>query len=344
MPEKTQESSKHVTLVDVAEDADVSRATASLVARESDLVADSTRERVLASMDKLGYVYNRAAANLRSKTTRAIGLAITDIKNPFFAELAVDIESYLDQDGYEVLLTNTAEKLEKQSRLLEMMHGYQVDGVLLCPTRGTSPDAIEKLRRWKLPFVLITRYVAGIEADYVGAENARGAKMATQHLLDHGHRRIAFIGGPAESSARRDREKGYRTALRQAGVKAEEHLSAISPVTREGGYEAVQRLIEHAHPPSAALCYNDVVAFGTMLGLQAEGIQPGEDFAVVGFDNISDSASWRPALTTVSIPPWQIGERAVQLLLERIAHPEASHRHLTLSPELVVRESCGTGS
>lgn len=344
MSETSQESSEQVTLVDVAEDADVSRATASLVARDSDLVADATRKRVLASMEKLGYVYNRAAANLRSKTPRAIGLAITDILNPFFAELAVDVENHLDQDGYEVLLTNTSEELEKQDRILEMMHGYQVSGVVLCPARSTPPETIKQLQKWNLPFVLVTRYVTGVEANYVGGDNVAGAEMAVEHLLDHGHRRIAFVGGPTESSARKDREIGYRKALQRAGREVDANLSITSPVTREGGYEAVRELLTVPEPPSAALCYNDVVAFGVMRGLQAEGVRPGKDFAVVGFDNISDSSSCKPALTTVSIPPQRIGEKAVNLLLERIARPDETTRRVTLPPTLVVRESCGTGS
>ena len=335
---------RRVTLSDVAADAGVSRATASLVLRGSPLVSDRTREHVRASMRKLGYVYNRAAASLRAQRSHTVGLAVTDITNPFFAELAVGIETYLDEARYTVLLTNTAEKLDKQDRLLATMHGYQIDGLLLCPARGTPLESIDHLRQWGLPFVLITRYLPGSEVDYVGADNVAGAEMAVEHLLDLGHRRIAFVGGPSDSSARHDRLTGYRNTLAGHNLTPDEALSIISPVTREGGYAAMDTLLDQPDPPTAALCYNDVVAFGAMLALQAAGLTPGPDVSIVGFDNIADSALWQPALTTVSITPYQIAEEAVRLLLHRIAHPDAAPQQIILPPELIVRDSSGSPS
>ncbi len=336
-----KEPTRRVTLSDVAADAGVSRATASLVLRGSPLVSDRTRAHVRASMQKLGYVYNRTAASLRAQRSNTVGLAVTDITNPFFAELAVGIETHLDEARYTVLLTNTAEKLDKQDRLLTTMQGYQIDGLLLCPARGTTLETLENLRRWGLPFVLITRYLPGSDVDYVGADNIAGAEMAVEHLLALGHRRIAFLGGPSDSSARHDRLTGYRNALTGHGLTPDDALSVTSPVTRDGGYAAMQTLLDRLDPPTAALCYNDVVAFGAMLALQAAGLTPGPDFSVVGFDNIADSALWHPALTTVSITPHQIAEEAVRLLLDRIAHPDDDARQIVLPPELIVRDSSG---
>ena len=333
---------QRITLSDVAADAGVSRATASLVLRGSPLVAESTRARVLASMQKLGYVYNRAAANLRAHRSQTIGLVVTDITNPFFAELAVSIEARLDEAQYAALLSNTSDQLEKQARLLETLHGYRVDGMLLCPAQDTPSDTLAQLRLWNLPFVLIARNIAGSEADYVGADNVSGAEQAVTHLIAHGHRRIAFAGGPATSSARRERLLGYQNALAQHDLPLDEALSLTSPVTREGGFEALRTLLALPEPPTAALCYNDVVAFGAMHGLQAEGRTPGDDFAIIGFDDIADAALVRPALSTVAIPPQKIGEEAVQLLLDRIAQPEAPTQQIILPPELVLRASCGT--
>jgi LacI family transcriptional regulator len=325
--------------MDVAKDAGVSRATASLVLRDSPLVADDTRDRVLASMRKLGYVYNRAAASLRTQRSQAVGLVVTDITNPFFAQMTIGSEAQLEQADHAVLLANTSDKLAKQDRLLEAMHEYGVDGILFCPAKGTSPDTIERLRRWHLPFVLVTRYLFEVEADYVGADNVLGAEMAVEHLLANGHRRIAMIGGPADSSARRERRRGYCNALERRGLNVDESLSIASPVTRDGGHRAILELLKPPDPPTAALCYNDVVAFGVMLGLQAAGRVPGEDFSVVGFDDIEEAALWRPALTTVSIAPRQIGVEAARLLLERIAGPDGSPRQTILPPKLVVRDS-----
>jgi LacI family transcriptional regulator len=337
----TQLSNRPVTLVDVAHDAGVSRATASLVLRGSDLVADETRARVLATMRKLGYVYHRGAASLRTQRSQTVGLIVPDVTNPFFAEMTVGIEERLDQAQHVVLLGNTAETLSKQERLLAMMQEYRADGVLLCPATGTSAQAIIRLRQWRLPFVLFTRYIEGVDSDYVGADNVRGAELATEHLVSLGHQRIAFVGGPENSSARRDRLQGYRTALMQHGLPIDPTLQLTSPTTREGGHQCIRALLDQAEPPTAVLCYNDIVAFGVMLGLQASGRTPGRDVAVVGFDDIAEAALWQPALTTVAIAPRQIGEEAARLLLERVAAPDAAARQVILHPKLVVRDSCG---
>ena len=328
-----------MTLLDVARHAGVSRATASLVLRESPLVAEKTREQVQASMEALGYVYNRAAANLRSQKSKTIGLVITDISNPFFAELAVSIETKLDEAKFTVMLSNTMDNLEKQHRLLQVMRGHQVDGILLCPAEGSSMETIEMLERWQLPYVLIARYIQGSQSDYAGSDNELGASLAVDHLVSQGHKRIAFLGGTAGSSARRDRLRGYQTALSRHGLAFEERLSITSSVTRHGGFEAVIQLLNLNNPPSAAICYNDVVAFGAMLGLQSKEITPGRDFAIVGFDNIADAALVSPALTTVSIQPRKIGESAIDLLMERIETPEIKGRQIILPPEVIVRDS-----
>ncbi len=290
-------------------------------------------------MKLLGYVYNRAAANLRSQRSRTIGLVVTDITNPFFAELAISVESQLDNASYSAMLSNTLDDIERQDRLLQAMRGHQVDGILLCPASGTTASTITMLETWGLPFVLVSRYVNGSEADYAGADNVLGAEMAVEHLIQQGHRRIAFIGGSSNSSARKDRLKGYKRALKRNGLEIEPALSITSSVSRQGGFDALTQLIDRENPPSAALCYNDVVAFGAMLGLQSQSIPPGKDFAIVGFDDIADAALVRPSLTTVSIQPHKIGQAAIDLLIDRIEKPHRASHQVILPPEVIVRES-----
>ena len=340
-PHAAHAHGERVTLLDVARHAGVSRATASLVLRGSSLVAADTRQRVLSSMQQLEYVYHRAAASLRTQRSRSIGLVMTDISNPFFAELAVGIEATLDEAQYVVMLANTAESLEKQERLLATLHENNADGVLCCPAVCTPRTTIDMLRRWRLPVVLLVRYLLDVDVDYVGADNVLGAELAVEHLLAHGHRRIAFIGGPGTSSARRDRLQGFGNALHRHGLAADEALAPTSPPTRSGGHQAILPLLAYHDPPTAALCYNDVVAFGVMLGLQQQGRSPGTDFAVIGFDDIAEAALWDPALSTVAITPRQIGVAAAELLLSRISHPDDPPRQVIMSPTLAVRASCG---
>lgn len=334
------QSSKRVTLKDVAEDAGVSRATASLVVRNSPLVAETTRAKVLASIDKLGYVYNRAAAMLRTQKSQTVGLVVTDIANPFFAQMTQGSEATLDEASYALLLANTSDDPQRQRRLLRTMYARGVDGILICPARGTALNEVKRLQQWGVPFVQVTRYLNDLDADYVGSDNVKGAEMAVRHLIAMGHRRIAFIGGSPESSARRDRLKGYRHALEHAGLELDPRLLQTSPVTRAGGYQGAVSLLDRPEPPTAALCYNDVVAFGVMLGLHAQGKTPGKDFAVVGFDDIEEAALWRPALTTVSIPPRNVGKVAADLLLARIDDPEVPAQRHIMDPKLIVRDSC----
>jgi LacI family transcriptional regulator len=337
-------ASKRVTLVDVAEAAGVSRATASLVLRGSDLVAEETRERVEAAMRSLGYVYHRGAASLRQGRSQTVGLVVPDVTNPFFAELTVAIEGQLELAQHVALLGNTAETLAKQERLLAMLGEYRADGVLLCPAEGTRADTIHALQRAQLPVVLFTRDVDGVEVDYVGADNTAGSELAAAHLLAAGHRRIAFVGGPAGSSARRERLTGYHRALREAGLQPDPVLERSSPTTHEGGLAAVAPLLTQPEPPTAVLCYNDIVALGVMRGLERQGREVGRDVAVVGFDDIAGAAFWHPALTTVAVAPRRIGQEATTLLFERIEQPKAPPRRIILPPTLVVRESSAARS
>lgn len=335
------QSNQRVTLVDVAKHAGVSRATASLVLRNSPLVADKTRERVQQSMQDLGYVYNRGAARLRTQKSFSIGLVVTYISNPFYAELTIGAEGTLDSSGYVAFLANTSDTATKQSRFLETVLEHGVDGILLCPAKDTSADELEQLSK-QIPIVQFVRSVAGLSLDYVGSDNIGGTYLGTEHLIEHGHRCIAFIGGPPQSSARQERVQGYINALQTNGIEARDDLIVTTPVSREGGRDAVNQLLESKEPPTAAICYNDVIAFGAMMSLQSLGHTPGQDFAVIGFDDIEDAATWMPSLTTISVNPKRIGKIAVDRLLKRIESPDIEPTHISLEATLMIRESCGS--
>jgi LacI family transcriptional regulator len=338
---RIQQISKRVTLLDVANASGFSRATVSLVLRDSPLVAEETRQRVQAVMQDLGYVYHRAAANLRSHKSHTVGLVVSDITNPFFSEMTMSIEAHLDKANYISLLCNTSEMLGKQERLLSTLQEYSADGILLCPARGTTLASIEKLQRFQLPFVLVGRHLPGIETDYVGADNIVGADVAVKHLISLGHRKIAFIGGPLNTSSRQEREQGWRQAQTDHNLPINESFIVNTAVTREGGAEAIRQLLQLPEKPTACLCFNDVIAFGVMLGLQSMNLQTGSDFAVVGFDDVAESAMTHAKLTTMAVSPRQIGAEAVQLLLDLIETPDKLPRKIILQPQLVIRESCG---
>jgi LacI family transcriptional regulator len=338
-----QERGSRVTLQQVANHAGVSRATASLIVRGSKLVSEGTRKKVQESMNELGYIYDRVAANLRSRNSSTIGLIITEIGNPYFSELLVGVHQELDKEGYTVILGTNFESVEKQEKLISTMLEYRVGGVIMSPVSGSSMDSINRLMQWDIPVVLVTKEPPNSDKDYVGIDNVLGGQIATDYLIKKGHRRIAFLGGPLESSARLDRKQGYKNALKQAEIECDESLVLSSTATRQGGMEITRQILKHPDPPTAIFCYNDVVAFGVMLGLKEAGLEPGRDIAVVGYDNILEAAVTNPALTTVMASPMLVGTEAANLLHKRILDKlDDAPRRIILKPELVIRDSCTT--
>ena len=327
------------TLKDVADSAGVSRSTVSLVLRNSPLIAKKTHDRVQAAIKAVGYVYNRSAANLRTRRSGIVGLVICEISNPFFAEFTAGIDAVLDHAGLVSFLGNTAESPARQDRFIDRMQEHNAEGLILVPADATSSRLVQRLGVWGAPCVQALRYLTGRDEDYVGADYRLGMAMATEHLIGLGHRRIAFIGGTKRTSATAERHAGYRSALNRYGMN--DDLIVYCPPVLSAGPPAISELLKRADPPTAAVCFNDLTAFGVMLGLSELGIRPGLEFGVVGFDDIADAASWRPALTTVATKPHQIGEDAANLLLHRIATPQGGPERVILPPRLVVRDSCG---
>jgi LacI family transcriptional regulator len=331
---------RRTTLVDIAADAGVSRATVSLVLRNSPQIPDVTRKRVQHSMDKLRYVYNRGAASLRTDMSQTVGIIVPDIMNPYFAEMVSAIEDALSSLRRIPFLHNSREDLDRQDLFIHAMHEHNVDGVFLCPASDTPPALFEWFGQARLPVVQISRFVADVATDYVGPDNERGVREAVQHLIALGHRRIAFIGANQSNSTGRERESGWHNALATAGLARDPQLVVSCPATRDDGMHAVLRLLGQPQPPTAAMCFNDVLAFGVMLGLRYSDLEPGADFSVIGCDAIAETALWRPALTTIAIPNKIIGAKAADVLMERVADRDRPAQRLVIEPTLVIRASC----
>jgi len=329
-----------VTLRDVAADAKVSKSTVSLVLRSSPLVADDTRLAVLTSIDKLGYVYNRGAASVRSKRSQLVGLIVPDIRNPFFAEIAMGAEDQLADSAYVSMLANTSGQHSRQVQMVTTIQEHQIDGVLFCPTQDTSEAEIEKLQR-QTPMVLAIRDYPGLSVDSVDIDNLGSATLAMDRLISQGHRRIAFIGGYPGGTIWKERIRGYRQQLTVQNIPFDESLVVRCPNTGDGGHKAILELLQQPVPPTAALCFQTSVAYGVMLGLQSSGLTPGQDFAVIGIDELPEAALWQPSITTVSIEPYQVGRVAARILLERIENPDKLEEQITVPSRLIIRESCG---
>lgn len=334
-----QSKKGRVTLQQVAKHAGVSTSTASLIVRNNPRISEATRKKVLKSMHELGYVYDRIAANLRSQSSDTVGIIITDISNTFFSEFLIGVHDALDEVGYTVLLGTTFDSVAKQDHLLSTMMEHRVGGLILCPVSESSQDTIERLNEIDTPMVLAVRELPGVNSDYVGIDYPEGARIAVDHLLGKGHKRIALLGGIKESSTWIERMEGYREALSRAGLEVDESLVIDSAPTREGGLEAVLKVLENPNPPTAIFCFSDLIAFGVMQGLMMKGINPGKDMDIVGFDNVPVAEIYHPPLTTISSFPRRIGKKAANLLYQQMEKIEREQQRIILNPELIIRES-----
>lgn len=330
------------TITDIAGVADVSKSTVSLVLQGSPLIKAETAARVKQAADALGYVYNRGAADLRRQSSNVVGMIINDLTNPFFAELLVGMERKLMEAGYVSLMTHTGENLQTQARVLASLREYNAAGLMFCPAFGTPASVLEEIRAWRIPLLVVVRPVGDESYDFVGADNEAGTFLATEHLIQRGHRRIAFLGRKGVGEIYERRRQGFERAMRSYDVPvAAEYVIDVAP-TREGGREGIRRALSLEAPPTAAVCYNDIVAFGALGELGERGIVAGDAFAVVGFDGVADAAHSNPPLTTIAVDPGHIGEIAAQTLLRRLREPDSPPLRHVAQPQLVVRQSSGT--
>jgi LacI family transcriptional regulator len=309
-----------VTLADIAHACDLSRATVSLVLRGSPLVNAETRARVEAELKRQGYVYHRGAANLRRKMSSTVALVINDLSNPFFAEFAAGVDEALAAAGYVTLLGSTGESSERQQAVLNSLLEHDPAGIILSPAEGTDAARLRSLLGTRTPMLVFNRALGG-EWDYLGLDNVHGARLATQHLLAQGHRRIAFFGGHEDSSSCHERREGYRAALADAAIAPEPQWIIECSPTRLEAARQTGALFVRDPAPTAAVCYNDAVALGLIAGLSTRGRRAGHDFAVTGFDDIPEAAVSAPPLTTVSVDPRARGRQAADLILQRLREP-----------------------
>jgi LacI family transcriptional regulator len=342
MPRITPQRRK-VTLADIALGCDVSRATVSLVLRGSPLVNSATRARVEAELKRQGYVYNRAAANLRRRTSSSIGLVVNDLGNPFFAEFAAGADEALASAGYVTLLGNTGESPERQQAVLNSLVEHGPAGIILSPAEGSEGERVLAAVGMHTPLLVFNRELPDDDGthrwDTLEMDNEHGARLATEHLIGLGHQRIAFFGGHRESSSVEQRRRGYASAMGAAGLKVDPAWMIESAPTRLEAARQTGALFARDPAPTAAVCYNDAVALGLMLGLTKRGRRPGEDFALTGFDDVAEASVCVPPLTTVAVDPRGLGRRSAELILERLRNPETDTASTIAPVRLVVRES-----
>ncbi len=325
----------NVSIKDIAKAAGVSHSTVSRALTNTPLVASKTRRRIERIARNLGYTPNAIARGLVTQRTRAVGVIVTTIADPFVAEVVRGIEEIAGDQRYRVFLGNSHSDPNREVNLVKALREWRVDGVIVASSRVGSMY-LPMLKKIRVPIVLINNQHTGRYIHSVGVDNILGGRIATSHLISLGHRVIAYIGGPPEHAANAERKAGYRQALLDAKIKYDPSL-VLNGSGRADGGDQVADLTQHAPNITALVCYNDMTAIGAMHALKRSGKRIPQDISIVGFDDIDFASYVDPPLTTIHQPKDELGRLAMRMLLDLLNSNKVTNA--TVPVELVIRES-----
>ena len=327
------------TIKDIARMAGVSTATVSYVLNGTRPVSPERHQRVTAAIRELQYRPNAVAQSLRRKQTRTIGLIVPDNSNPFFAEVAKGVEDAGYEAGVSVILCNSDSSFDRELRYMELLHNKRVDGVIFIATTAKA-DHVRGLTAAGVPLVTFYRQVPDLNVDTLVVDNLGGGYLATRHLIELGHTAIACVAPASSESPSALRVSGFRQAMAEAGLAVDEALIFRGDNRFSGGKDGAEHLLQTGKPMTAIFAGNDVMAIGVMRTLHLQGLSVPGQVSVVGFDGISLGAYVTPALTSIVQPRYEAGQKAFQLLLERMRDGYSGQpRAITLETRLEVRDS-----
>jgi LacI family transcriptional regulator len=331
-----------VTLKTISEESGFSITTVSRALAGYKDVNEDTRQRIIAIARRLGYEPNLTARHLRSKQTQTIGMVIpltSRFSDPFFMELLSGVGRQSSEYGYDLLLSAQMPGEEELSAYRRMVASSRVDGLVLARVQIDDPR-IAYLIDAHHPFVAFGRSVSG-DYPYIDVDGATGVRQLVEHFVRNGHTRIAIILSPHQLAFTSLRYKGYVDGLREAGLQPDDAYIAEGDLSQNSGHSAALTFLRQAVPPTAIIACNDLMAMGAMQTIQEQGLQVGRDIAVAGFDDIPTAAHTAPPLTTVRQPIYDIGRRAVDMLIRVIRNEVLEEPHVLLIPKLIVRSSSG---
>lgn len=328
------------TIYDIAKAANVSIATVSKVMNRNGRISDKTRKRVLAIMDEMNYQPSVVASALTKKRTYTIGLMIPDLANPFFAELARSVEDRAQELGFNVVICNTDNQVDKEEKYIGLLKQKGVDGIVMA-TGAHHYALVKKLFQQKQTIAVIARDMPALAVDAVLVDDYLGGRLAAGHLLGLGHRRIAVIAEGQDVMSSWERVRGCRHAMEEAGLTLEDHQVRVSAFLVQDGKATAGALLDEADPPTAIFACNDVLAIGAIQAARERGMRVPQDLSVVGFDNTILATIIDPPLTTIAQPISEIGRQVMDLISKEIGGESADKRRIVLMPELIVRGSTG---
>ena len=332
---------KKLTIRDVAKMAKVSHMTVSRALNNNPRVREETKGRILKLVKKVNYKPDVRARSLVLKKSNLIALVVSDISNPFYAELARGIEDKAHEKGYNVIFCSTDNKPGRMKTYPQLMMDAGVDGFIFASTRLHEP-VVEKLIDENFPLVLVNRKLKNKACNYVVLNNIRGAYDITEHLINLGYRKVAIIVGHSNLSTGLDRLTGYKQALKDHYIGFNKNYVIRGSFTREVGYKGAKYLLAMENRPEAIFGGNDYIAMGVIDAVEELGLHIPKDIALVGFDDTEFASNQRIKLTTVSQRKYEMGNLGVQILIDHIERKERDYTHnVILESRLIIRESCG---
>jgi len=333
-----------VTLKDIARRVGYSVTTVSRALAGYDDVAESTRQLVLETAAEMGYHPNVTARRLQRQRTDTIGFIIPThgprFSDPFFSELLTGIGNYSAEHELDLLVSTQAPGSEEMKTYKRIVSERRVDGLLVVRTRHRDAR-IAYLIDQGFPFVAFGRSDVGEDFPYVDVDSRAGVRQLTQHLIDFGHRRIAYIAAPPNLMFASHRMMGYQEALAENSIALDEELVTVGALTQRSGHAAGCDLLTRALRPTAIIASNDLMALGVISAAQGLGLAVGRDVAVTGFDDVPLAEDAHPPLTTLRQPIYEIGQRICEMLIRLLQGEILEERHVILQPQLIVRKSCG---
>jgi len=326
---------------DFAKLAGVSKTTVSMALNDNPRIPQKTKEKVLEAAKKFNYQPSMVARSLKSKKTKAIGLMLPSITNPFFPQVVKGVEDIALRNGYSVVFCNFDEEIEKESLYFQMFENRWIDGIIFSGVTGDTEEIkyIKEIQEKGIPIVFIDRGLEGHFGDVVMIDNDEATYRGAKYLVDLGHRRIGFINGPAGIRIFDKRLRGYKKALQDHGIELDESLIVEGEQSSKTAESAVRQFLAQALPPTVIFTTSDLVAIAILRAVQKSSLKVPEDISVMGFDDISLASLVSPSLTTIAQPIQEMGREAFKLLVERIERKNSPKRKIILDTKLVVRES-----
>ena len=333
---------KEIIMKDIAREVGVSVTTVSHAINNTRPVSETTKTKIFEAMDRLDYKPNNLARSLRKKSTKTIGIIISDIGNPYFTQLVRACEDTAHEHDYNIILCNSDDDPVKEELYLNILRSEQIDGIILSPCGSTSH--IAHFLQGGLSAVFVDRHLEGLNVDYVGVDNIMVSQLAVDHLFELGYRRIAIVTAMEDLSSTQERIKGYRMALERHGLPFDKDLvlSVKGDCEETNVMKAFEVYLETATDVDCFFAINNVITLGIIGAINRKKLRCPQDIALMGVCDFSWSWKFQPYLTMIDLPIYEIGKKATNVLISRIKNGSKQRvKYIELPPKLIVRDSCG---